>query len=167
MRERADELKGEVRQMFGADRAMSVSAMVNLVDELERLGVDNHFREEISADSQLLILTYFVRFPTEETFPSLSERNIRYEKNLNPSQAWEEQEGRGQLAGVLYEGAWHGSGGCNGGTCRDGGASGEEDQPGMYGVGPRITTRSSASGEHDKDAGGLLPSWQGRPHLWP
>nr|TKW17903.1 hypothetical protein SEVIR_5G399466v2 [Setaria viridis] len=49
MRERADELKGEVRQMFGADRAMSVSAMVNLVDELERLGVDNHFREEISA----------------------------------------------------------------------------------------------------------------------
>jgi ABC-type branched-subunit amino acid transport system ATPase component len=49
MRERADELKGEVRQMFGADRAMSVPGMVNLVDELERLGVDNHFREEIKA----------------------------------------------------------------------------------------------------------------------
>jgi hypothetical protein len=49
MRERADELKGKVRQMFGADRATSVVGMVNLVDELERLGVDNHFREEINA----------------------------------------------------------------------------------------------------------------------
>ncbi|RLN23652.1 hypothetical protein C2845_PM07G29830 [Panicum miliaceum] len=49
MRERADELKGKVRQMFGADRATSVAAMVDLVDELERLGVDNHFREEINA----------------------------------------------------------------------------------------------------------------------
>jgi hypothetical protein len=40
MRERADELKGKVRQMFGADRATSVAGMVNLVDELERLGVE-------------------------------------------------------------------------------------------------------------------------------
>ena len=47
MRERADELKGKVRQMFGADRATSVAGMVILVDQLERLGLDNHFREEI------------------------------------------------------------------------------------------------------------------------
>jgi hypothetical protein len=43
----ANELKGEVRQMFGAGRAMSVPGMVNLVDEIERLGIDNYFREEI------------------------------------------------------------------------------------------------------------------------
>ncbi|CAL4953492.1 unnamed protein product [Urochloa decumbens] len=49
MRERADKLKGEVRQMFDADKAMSVADMVNLVDELERLGIDNHFRKEINA----------------------------------------------------------------------------------------------------------------------
>ena len=47
MRERADELKGKMRQMFGADRATSVAGMVILVDQLERLGLDNHFREEI------------------------------------------------------------------------------------------------------------------------
>ena len=49
MRERADELKGKVRQMFGADRATSVAGMVILVDQLERLGLDNHFRDEINA----------------------------------------------------------------------------------------------------------------------
>ncbi|CAL4972950.1 unnamed protein product [Urochloa decumbens] len=49
IRERADKLKGEVRQMFDADKAMSVADMVNLVDELERLGIDNHFRKEINA----------------------------------------------------------------------------------------------------------------------
>ncbi|KAF8775212.1 hypothetical protein HU200_004612 [Digitaria exilis] len=49
MRERANELKGEVRQMFDADNVMSVADMVNLVDELQRLGIDNHFRKEINA----------------------------------------------------------------------------------------------------------------------
>ncbi|CAN6290035.1 unnamed protein product [Urochloa humidicola] len=49
MREKADGLKGKVRQMFGAERAMSVADMVNLVDELERLGIDNHFRKEMNA----------------------------------------------------------------------------------------------------------------------
>jgi len=47
MRERRDQLKGEVRQMFGDGRVMSVGDTVRLVDTLERLGIDNHFVKEI------------------------------------------------------------------------------------------------------------------------
>uniref|UniRef100_A0A0A8ZQN6 Terpene synthase N-terminal domain-containing protein n=1 Tax=Arundo donax TaxID=35708 RepID=A0A0A8ZQN6_ARUDO len=49
MRERADRLKGEVLRMFEAGTAMSVADTVTLVETLERLGIDNHFREEIDA----------------------------------------------------------------------------------------------------------------------
>ena len=47
MRERRDQLKGEVRQMFDDGRVMSVGDTVRLVDTLERLGIDNHFVKEI------------------------------------------------------------------------------------------------------------------------
>jgi hypothetical protein len=48
MRGRVEQLKGEVHQMFEAGKAMKdVSGTVSLVDALERLGIDNHFREEI------------------------------------------------------------------------------------------------------------------------
>lgn len=47
MRGRVEQLKVEVRRMFEAGNAMDVSDMVSLVDALERLGIDNHFREEI------------------------------------------------------------------------------------------------------------------------
>ncbi|KAG2551746.1 hypothetical protein PVAP13_9KG454600 [Panicum virgatum] len=51
MRERVEQLKGELRRrVFGAaGEAMSVADTVALVDTLERLGVDAHFREEIGA----------------------------------------------------------------------------------------------------------------------
>lgn len=48
MRGRAEQLKGEVHRMFEAGKAMNdASDTVSLVDALERLGIDNHFREEI------------------------------------------------------------------------------------------------------------------------
>ncbi|CAL5048878.1 unnamed protein product [Urochloa decumbens] len=48
MRGRADKLKEEVRQMLeAAGKAMSMADAVNLVDTLEHLGIDNHFRAEI------------------------------------------------------------------------------------------------------------------------
>jgi len=47
MRERRDQLKGEVRQMFDDGRVLSVGDTVRLVDTLERLGIDNHFVKEI------------------------------------------------------------------------------------------------------------------------
>ncbi|RCV13204.1 hypothetical protein SETIT_2G328900v2 [Setaria italica] len=48
MRERADHLKEGVRQMFEAGgKAMTAAETLTLVDTLERLGVDNHFRQEI------------------------------------------------------------------------------------------------------------------------
>ncbi|CAN6319909.1 unnamed protein product [Urochloa humidicola] len=52
MRMRADQLKGELRRrVFEAagGEAMSVADTVTLVDTLERLGIDNHFRKEIDA----------------------------------------------------------------------------------------------------------------------
>ncbi|CAN6300826.1 unnamed protein product [Urochloa humidicola] len=52
MRGRADQLKGELRRrVFEAagGKAMSVPNAVTLVDTLERLGIDNHFRKEIDA----------------------------------------------------------------------------------------------------------------------
>jgi hypothetical protein len=48
MRERADELKGQVRRMFvTGGKDMSIADMLSLVDTLKRLGIDNHFHEEI------------------------------------------------------------------------------------------------------------------------
>ncbi|CAN6289376.1 unnamed protein product [Urochloa humidicola] len=47
MRKRADQLKVEVHQMFETSKSMSTSDVVTLVDALERLGIDNHFHEEI------------------------------------------------------------------------------------------------------------------------
>ena len=50
MRQRADELKMQVRQTLGAgEGAMNVADAVTFVDTLERLGIDVHFREEIEA----------------------------------------------------------------------------------------------------------------------
>jgi len=52
MRERAHQLKGEVRRrMFdaGGEATRSVADMVTLVDTLQRLGIDNHFRQEVDA----------------------------------------------------------------------------------------------------------------------
>jgi len=47
MRERAHQLKGEVRRrMFDAG---GEADMVTLVDTLQRLGIDNHFRQEVDA----------------------------------------------------------------------------------------------------------------------
>lgn len=46
MRERVEELKGRVRTMFSDD---SVAEAVTLMDSLECLGVDGHFREEIES----------------------------------------------------------------------------------------------------------------------
>ncbi|XP_044974524.1 eudesmanediol synthase-like [Hordeum vulgare subsp. vulgare] len=47
MRERVEELKGRVRTMFSDND--SVAKAVTLIDTLERLGVDGHFREEIAS----------------------------------------------------------------------------------------------------------------------
>ncbi|CAN6218960.1 unnamed protein product [Urochloa humidicola] len=47
MRERADDLKEGVRRMFEAGKAMRAAETLTLVDTLERLGIDNHFCEEI------------------------------------------------------------------------------------------------------------------------
>ncbi|CAO2142753.1 unnamed protein product [Urochloa humidicola] len=47
MRERRNQLKGEVSRMFKAGKAMSMADTVKLVDTLERLGIDNHFVKEI------------------------------------------------------------------------------------------------------------------------
>ncbi|RLM69442.1 hypothetical protein C2845_PM17G10310 [Panicum miliaceum] len=47
MRERADHLKKEVHHMFDAHNGLSVTNALILVDVLERLGIDNHFQEEI------------------------------------------------------------------------------------------------------------------------
>nr|CAB3500741.1 unnamed protein product [Digitaria exilis] len=50
MRERACQLKAELRRrMSDAGEAMSVAGTVTMVDTLERLGVDCHFRDEIAA----------------------------------------------------------------------------------------------------------------------
>jgi hypothetical protein len=48
MRDRAEELKQRVRKMFVFEDG-SVAGVVALVDTLERLGLDGHFREEITA----------------------------------------------------------------------------------------------------------------------
>ncbi|WVZ51481.1 hypothetical protein U9M48_002626, partial [Paspalum notatum var. saurae] len=47
--ERADQLKSQVQHMFDEDAgsAMSAADTLMLVDALERLGIDNHFQEEI------------------------------------------------------------------------------------------------------------------------
>ncbi|CAO1940335.1 unnamed protein product [Urochloa humidicola] len=47
MRERRDQLKGEVSRMLKAGKAMSMADMLKLVDILERLGIDNYFFQEI------------------------------------------------------------------------------------------------------------------------
>uniref|UniRef100_A0ACD6A9J9 Uncharacterized protein n=1 Tax=Avena sativa TaxID=4498 RepID=A0ACD6A9J9_AVESA len=50
MRERAEQLKGQVRQAFEARKdAMTLADALIYVDTLEHLGLDNHFREEIGA----------------------------------------------------------------------------------------------------------------------
>jgi hypothetical protein len=50
MRERAELLKGQVRHLFNASlEALDVADLVTYVDTLERLGLDNHFREVIGA----------------------------------------------------------------------------------------------------------------------
>nr|CAB3454433.1 unnamed protein product [Digitaria exilis] len=46
MTERVNRLKEEVR-MFEAGKAMSAADTLKLVDTLERLGIDDHFRKEI------------------------------------------------------------------------------------------------------------------------
>ncbi|KAL6648102.1 hypothetical protein ACP70R_012326 [Stipagrostis hirtigluma subsp. patula] len=48
MKERMDHLKLELRRMFEAGTGTSTADTVTLVDTLERLGIDNHFREEIN-----------------------------------------------------------------------------------------------------------------------
>jgi hypothetical protein len=49
MRERVEELKRRVSRMFEDAEAMGgVADTVALVDTLERLGLDSHFREEIA-----------------------------------------------------------------------------------------------------------------------
>ena len=47
MRERRDQLKGEVCRMFEDEKAMSMADTVKLVDTLQRLGIDNHFIKDI------------------------------------------------------------------------------------------------------------------------
>lgn len=50
MRERAEQLKEEVRQVFEASKdTMTIADASTYVDTLERLGIDNHFRKEIEA----------------------------------------------------------------------------------------------------------------------
>ncbi|KAL6650290.1 hypothetical protein ACP70R_009215 [Stipagrostis hirtigluma subsp. patula] len=45
MKERADQLKDEVRKLFGLSN--DAVKMMNLVDELQHLGIDHHFEEQI------------------------------------------------------------------------------------------------------------------------
>ncbi|KAE8817155.1 (S)-beta-bisabolene synthase-like [Hordeum vulgare] len=47
MRERAEQLKDQVRALFEDDKDRSVADVVTLVETLERLGIDNHFHGEI------------------------------------------------------------------------------------------------------------------------
>ncbi|VAH67721.1 unnamed protein product [Triticum turgidum subsp. durum] len=55
MRERAEQLKGQVRQAFkGGKDTMTIADALTYVDTLERLGIDNHFREEIEEALNLL-----------------------------------------------------------------------------------------------------------------
>ncbi|KAK8448374.1 hypothetical protein SEVIR_7G042600v4 [Setaria viridis] len=50
MRERAELLKGQVRQVFNVNiDVMGIADLVTYVDTLERLGIDNHFPEMIRA----------------------------------------------------------------------------------------------------------------------
>jgi hypothetical protein len=50
MRERAELLKEQVRQVFSVSMdAMGVADLVTYVDTIERLGLDNHFPEMIEA----------------------------------------------------------------------------------------------------------------------
>uniref|UniRef100_A0ACD5VAJ1 Uncharacterized protein n=1 Tax=Avena sativa TaxID=4498 RepID=A0ACD5VAJ1_AVESA len=49
MRKRLEELKRRVGRVFADGEAMGVAEMVTLVDTLEHLGIDSHFREEIAA----------------------------------------------------------------------------------------------------------------------
>ncbi|KAL6616441.1 hypothetical protein ACP70R_038711 [Stipagrostis hirtigluma subsp. patula] len=65
MRERADQLKRKARGMFEAGKAMSVADVVMLVDALERLGIDSHFRKEID--------TALCRVHSEELEPDNSD----------------------------------------------------------------------------------------------
>ncbi|CAN6270906.1 unnamed protein product [Urochloa humidicola] len=58
MRERAELLKGQVRQAFDASMdAMGVADLVTHVDTLERLGIDNHFPEVIRAALDRIVRT--------------------------------------------------------------------------------------------------------------
>ncbi|RLN17256.1 hypothetical protein C2845_PM02G25430 [Panicum miliaceum] len=60
MRERAEQLKGELRRRVlieAGGEAASVAETVTLVDTLERLGVDTHFREEIDAASRRVVVS--------------------------------------------------------------------------------------------------------------
>ncbi|CAL4946416.1 unnamed protein product [Urochloa decumbens] len=49
MRERAGQIKEEVREIFASSEAMRLADMLSLVDTLERLSIDNHFHKEINA----------------------------------------------------------------------------------------------------------------------
>lgn len=50
MRERVGQLKGQVRRMFEAAMAKgTIADTATLVDTLERLGIDNHYRQEIDS----------------------------------------------------------------------------------------------------------------------
>ena len=47
MRERADHLKGQVALKLEAVKKMGTGDMLMLIDTLERLGIDHHFRKDI------------------------------------------------------------------------------------------------------------------------
>ncbi|CAN6347604.1 unnamed protein product [Urochloa humidicola] len=50
MRERAEQLKDQVRQMFVHNsKSTSIADTLSLVDEIEHLGIDSHFHKEIDA----------------------------------------------------------------------------------------------------------------------
>uniref|UniRef100_A0A8I6XMR0 Terpene synthase N-terminal domain-containing protein n=1 Tax=Hordeum vulgare subsp. vulgare TaxID=112509 RepID=A0A8I6XMR0_HORVV len=52
MRERAEQLKDQVRALFENGNDRSVADVVTLVETLERLGIDNHFHGEIGTALQ-------------------------------------------------------------------------------------------------------------------